>query len=854
MKKIATITNAIRHLNYIKLGKELVFFSRFFCLVVLYLFFDLLRIISNIWPIRVITKPLRKPVKNLRDRLLVPFNNKGDEEISSLDLVLLAVRHLKTKKTRTIITIGGMSIGFGSVIFLLSLGYGAQKLVVSRVARLDEMKQATVSIGQASSLKLNDETITIFSDIEDVESVLPQVSVVSKVNYNNSVSDVVVYGVSRKYLEESAIKPSRGKLFEDGDTTAQAPVSATTGQVAGAEIELRTDAKMYRQFSQVKYSIYPLVWKAIYAEPSEDSEIIGYTSRVPGEQDAIEVWGQAYTNSNNAPEGLDIYGNSYSGWVKDTYPIWEKTECTPDNADCSENSYIIVRDGLQQQLKTGYITEDDLSLQRYNIVAESSKVFTEGEVVDTVRFSIPNGQWAQLYSNTTKDDEELNLFTSSSENPGYLQAQLLYGEAYSDDSGWGSVGKNSNGRNLGLWLKAKVPLWRKLDCIDCDTLYLKETDSDDQQVIASVYIKASDAKIQNMTAPPNLAGKVLGDSIDLESDSSSASATTSNNVSTVTPDASDSAVLEEDFTEISLADGSTITAQTTETGEIDWVSIASDSAGVVTDKRDVIPFTPNSKREAVVNQAMLSLLGLPEADAIGKQFSAILMLDQEFFDEEYQAESESTDFTIIGVIPGDKNPAYYLPFTDVKALGIQNYSQLKVISKNANSLADIRDNIESMGYKTVSVVDTVGKINSLFDTIRFVLTLLGLVALGVAALGMFNTLTVSLLEKTREVGLMKAIGMKSNEVQRLFLAESIVMGLSGGIFGLLFSTTAGYLLSILLSTLALSKGLGIINVVYTPLYLGLSIIGISFLVGVLTGLYPSHRATKISALNALRYE
>ncbi|MDQ5950962.1 MAG: hypothetical protein QG639_239, partial [Patescibacteria group bacterium] len=228
---------------------------------------------------------------------------------------------------------------------------------------------------------------------------------------------------------------------------------------------------------------------------------------------------------------------------------------------------------------------------------------------------------------------------------------------------------------------------------------------------------------------------------------------------------------------------------------------------------------------------------------------------EEFFDTElYQAESESTEFTIIGVIPGDKNPAFYIPFNDIKGLGVTNYSQLKVLAKNPNALPDIRQSIESMGYKTASVVDTVGKINSLFDTIRVVLTLLGLVALGVAALGMFNTLTVSLLEKTREVGLMKAIGMKSNEVQRLFLAESIIMGLSGGIFGLLFSATAGYILSILLSTLSLSKGLGFINVVDTPLLLALSIVGVSFLVGVLTGLYPSHRATKISALNALRYE
>ncbi len=195
-----------------------------------------------------------------------------------------------------------------------------------------------------------------------------------------------------------------------------------------------------------------------------------------------------------------------------------------------------------------------------------------------------------------------------------------------------------------------------------------------------------------------------------------------------------------------------------------------------------------------------------------------------------------------------------MPFNDIKALGIKNYSQVKVVVSNQNDLKEVRQTIESLGYKTTSVVDTVGKINSLFSTIRFVLSLLGFVALGVAALGMFNTLTVSLLEKTREVGLMKAIGMKSNEIQRLFLAESIIMGLTGGFFGLILGFAAGQILSLLFSIISVTKGLGLINFVDIPPVLSISIITLSFIIGIATGLYPSYRATKISALNALRYE
>jgi len=155
---------------------------------------------------------------------------------------------------------------------------------------------------------------------------------------------------------------------------------------------------------------------------------------------------------------------------------------------------------------------------------------------------------------------------------------------------------------------------------------------------------------------------------------------------------------------------------------------------------------------------------------------------------------------------------------------------------------------------TRSVVDTVEQINSLFSTLRTALLLLGMVALAVAALGMFNTLTVSLLERTREVGLMKALGMKSAEVKELFLTESMVMGLFGGVLGIILGVVLGKLLGLVLSLAAFSQEVGFIDVSYIPLPFVLTVVLLSLLVGITTGIYPARRATKISALNALRYE
>lgn len=115
------------------------------------------------------------------------------------------------------------------------------------------------------------------------------------------------------------------------------------------------------------------------------------------------------------------------------------------------------------------------------------------------------------------------------------------------------------------------------------------------------------------------------------------------------------------------------------------------------------------------------------------------------------------------------------------------------------------------GNKLRLVADTVSQINSLFATAHTILALLGMVALGIAALGMFNTLTVSLLERAREVGLMKAMGMKSSEEKELFLTESMIMGLFGGVLGLLLGLLGGKLVSSLLSLFAVLRVLDLLT-------------------------------------------
>jgi len=272
---------------------------------------------------------------------------------------------------------------------------------------------------------------------------------------------------------------------------------------------------------------------------------------------------------------------------------------------------------------------------------------------------------------------------------------------------------------------------------------------------------------------------------------------------------------------------------------------------------EVAELGSNAQREAVVSRALLTLINITPEEAVGKNFSvsfAYIFRENSASGKTGRIETKEDMYTIVGVLGDSQTPFFYVPFEDLRSLGITEYDQMKAIVRHEENLFSARKLIESKGFVTSSVADTVAQINNLFGTIRIILVILGIVALSVASLGMFNTLTVSLLERTREVGLMKAMGMRSSEVRELFLTESMVMGFLGGITGLLLGYLSGELLNFGLSIFSLSQNAGTLDVTSIPFLFVLSIVFLSLIVGVATGVYPARRATRISALNAMRYE
>ena len=266
---------------------------------------------------------------------------------------------------------------------------------------------------------------------------------------------------------------------------------------------------------------------------------------------------------------------------------------------------------------------------------------------------------------------------------------------------------------------------------------------------------------------------------------------------------------------------------------------------------------PKEGNEVLVNQPVLTLMGENENSIIGKTIKLDLLVPPEMASKPNDGKVklvENIELKVVGYSKSDKESMVMVPLDLLKKNGMAEYSAMKIKVKEKENVDAVRRQIEGIGFDTEYVGDTVNQIQQVFSLFRVVMGAFGLIALIVAALGTFNTLTISLLERTREVGLFKALGMRNKDIYKLFLAESIYIGIFGGILGLLIGLGIGDILNSVLAYLADKSGADKISVFITPGTFVAWTALFSLFVGFLTGWYPARRAVKISALDALRNE
>jgi len=182
------------------------------------------------------------------------------------------------------------------------------------------------------------------------------------------------------------------------------------------------------------------------------------------------------------------------------------------------------------------------------------------------------------------------------------------------------------------------------------------------------------------------------------------------------------------------------------------------------------------------------------------------------------------------------------------------YASISVRVKNPGQVQKVEDAIKKMGFTTFSILDATKSIRQFFAVLDLFLGIFGSLALAVASIGIVNTLVMAILERRREIGIMKAIGASDADVKKLFFTEAGAMGVLGGIVGVLLGWAIGQVINFGTNIYLRRQSLPAEHFWAVPWWLVGSAILFAFLVSLVSGLYPAGRAARLDPVQALRYE
>lgn len=184
----------------------------------------------------------------------------------------------------------------------------------------------------------------------------------------------------------------------------------------------------------------------------------------------------------------------------------------------------------------------------------------------------------------------------------------------------------------------------------------------------------------------------------------------------------------------------------------------------------------------------------------------------------------------------------------------RSFESLTVRVNGASNVKAAEDAIKQMGFSAFSLLDASRNLSLVFAVFDLFLGIFGSLALVVASLGIINTLVMAILERRREIGVLKALGAADRDIRRLFFVEAGAMGLLGGIFGVFIGWLIGHAINFGTNIYLSPRALPGISVTAVPWWMVAAAIAFSIAVSLGAGIYPASRAARLDPVEALRYE
>ncbi len=204
--------------------------------------------------------------------------------------------------------------------------------------------------------------------------------------------------------------------------------------------------------------------------------------------------------------------------------------------------------------------------------------------------------------------------------------------------------------------------------------------------------------------------------------------------------------------------------------------------------------------------------------------------------------------------PCNPNQTQHMTLVVTDMLAQNGYGSLIAKVDNSQNAAGAASVIKKFGVGAADASASVDQQLTIFNIVGLVLGGIGGIALVVAAIGVVNTMVMAILERTREIGVMRAVGARRSTIRTLFTFEASMLGFLGGVFGVGVGYGLTKVANIFVNQQLASQSIKAHDIINLPLWLILAVVGIGTLIGMLAGLYPAARAARLDPVEALRYE